>query len=160
MFRMTRVAAALVLFSVAAVSHAADRLKNYPDLYKALTNGREVRVVLNYLKMDLIIDGKKEPKSVDAVGGMQIGSWERFAKGVVRNDQEYIATSATNLIAHPRYGHVYNYVRLRIYLDGTVEVTARYLTPTDYKVVMDETFKGSISNGKDENAVSFFATSK
>jgi hypothetical protein len=87
---------------------------------------------------------------------MAIGAWEQFAKGVVRNDKAYIAFSHTNLIAHPRYGHVHNYVRFRVYEDNSIEITARYLDAVTYKVVMDETFKGNVSKGKDTEGVSFY----
>ena len=136
---------------------AQQRLKNYDELIRALTSGKAVRALAHYRKMTLIVDGKEEKESVDAIGGVNIDAWEQFAKGVVRNDKAYVAFSHTNLIAHPRYGHVHNYVRFRVYEDGAVEITARYLDATSYKVVMDETFRGKISDGKDKEGVSFFA---
>lgn len=143
---------------VALASFAAagtTRLSSYSSLITNLDRGETVKVVLRYKDMTLLVDGKEEA-APDAVGGMTIHNWERFAKGVVRNEKEYIAISETQLIAHPRYGHVWNYVRLRIYEDGNVEITARYLTPTDFKVVMDETFKSKISDGKDKFGVHLF----
>jgi hypothetical protein len=77
---------------------------------------------------------------------------------VIRNPKAYVAFSETVLIAHPRHGHVYNYVRFRVYEDSVVEITARYLLPTDFKIVMDETFTGRISNGRDKEGVSFFVS--
>ncbi len=147
-----------MLFVVlSAASVAQQRLKNYDELIRALTSGKAVRAVAHYKKMTLIGDGKEEKESVDAIGGVSIDAWEQFAKGVVRNDKAYVAFSHTNLIAHPRYGHVYNYVRFRVYEDGVVEITARYLDATSYKVVMDETFRGKISDSKDKEGVNFFA---
>jgi hypothetical protein len=45
---------------------------------------------------------------------------------------------------------------MRIYEDDNVEITARYLNPTTYLILMDETFYGKISAGDDGNAVCFF----
>ncbi len=154
----TRVPVGIALFALTSLACAAtSRVNSYARLIENLDRGETVKVVLKYKDMTLLVDGKEEP-APDAVGGMTIHNWERFAKGVVRNEKEYIAISETQLIAHPRYGHVWNYVRLRVYGDGSVEITARYLTPTDFKVVMDETFKSKISDGKDKFGVHLFAT--
>jgi len=150
---------ALLVVSLLAgpvVADAAQRLRDYPSFERALRQGRSVRAVIEYKKAELTIDGKVET-APDATGGMTFHSWEHFAKGVVRNEKAYVAASETHLIAHPRHGHVYNYVRLRIYEDGQVEITARYLKPTTFEVVMDETFRARISNGRDKHAVSLFA---
>lgn len=146
----------VTLLVAASVARAQQRITNYADLFKSLKVGKSVRVVAEYKKMKLFSDGKEE-ESVDATGGVSIDAWEQFAKGVVRNEKAYIAFSHTNLIAHPRYGHVHNYVRFRVFEDNSVEITARYLDVTTYKIVMDETFKGKISGGKDVEGVSFFA---
>ena len=53
-----------------------------------------------------------------------------------------------------------NYVRVRVYEDGEVEVTARYLKGAGHEIVMDETFKGRFSDGDDENGASFFSGGK
>jgi hypothetical protein len=87
---------------------------------------------------------------------MSIGTYEYFGRGVVRNPKAYIATSETHLIGHPRYGYVLNYVRMRIYEDNAVEIVARYLDPTSYRVVMDETFTGAISSGTDGHGIHLF----
>lgn len=121
----------------------------------ALKSGRQVRTVVEYAKTKLVIEGKEEP-APNAIGGSKIEHWEWFDRGVIRNPKAYVAFSETVLIAHPRHGHVYNYVRFRVYEDSVVEITARYLLPTDFKIVMDETFTGRISNGRDKEGVSFF----
>ena len=132
------------------------RLTTFDQMMTALKSGREVRVVVEYAKTTLLIDGKEE-RAPEAIGGMKLDAWEYFAKGVIRNDKAYVACSHTVLIAHPRYGHVYNYVRFRIYEDNSVEITARYLTTDKYEVVMDEIFRGKITNGKDKEGVALFA---
>lgn len=144
------------LLAMAPGASAASRpLESYASLVRALDEGASVRAVLHYAQMTLTVDGKEVP-APDAVGGMPLTEWERFAAGVVRNPKAYVAASETVLIAHPRYGHVLNYVRLRIYEDGAVEVTARYLMPTTYEVVMDETFRGRIAGRDKKGGVRLF----
>ncbi len=46
-------------------------------------------------------DGK-ERKSSDAIGGFEIRQRERLGRAVVRNPKEYLVTSETVLIGHPR----------------------------------------------------------
>jgi hypothetical protein len=145
-------AAALGSFAMAAPK----RLTSFTALMSALNSGHEVAVVVDYAKTVMVIDGKEEP-APKAIGGMTFSPWEFFEKGVVRNDKAYVVSSETHMIAHPRYGYVNNYVRMRIYDDNSVEIVARYLTLEKQEVVMDETFKGKISSGKDKEGVALFA---
>lgn len=130
----------LAVLLLTACAHTPRPLPRHADLLTALEQGRAVRAVVHYARCQLFVDGKEEP-SVDAVGGLQVAAFEHFAKGVVRNDRAYTAISETRTIVHPRYGAVSNYARLRLYEDGEVEVTAKYLKPPALEVVMDETFK-------------------
>lgn len=146
----------LCLIGAAAFAEAApERLADYRALMGALTQGRSVRVVIDYAKTTILVEGKESP-GPDAVGGMKFESWERFARGLLGNDREYVAASHTVLISHPRHGHVFNYVRVRVYEDGKVETLARYLLPTTYEVVMEQVYRGEISRGADGRAVSLF----
>jgi hypothetical protein len=122
------------------------RLTRFSDLMKAATSGSDLRAVLDYARCKLMVDGKEEP-SVKAIGGMTFTAWEFFEKGVVRNPKAYLTSSETILIAHPRYGYVYNYVKVRIYEDDAVEIIARYLKTGTMEVVMDETFLGKLGEG-------------
>lgn len=152
-----RPALCLFLGTVSAAALAAPkRLTDFNALMKALESGHTVKAVIQYKKTEMFIDGKLEP-APDATGGMAFTPWEYFAKGVIRNDLAYVVSSETHMIAHPRYGYVNNYVRMRIYEDQSVEIVARYITLNDQKTVMDETFKGRISNGKDKNGIHLFA---
>ncbi len=154
---MLRKCLVLILLAIAALASAdAKRVTSYADLVKALDSGRSVKAIYRYGKMKLVADGKEEA-GPDAVGGTEIKTWERFAKGAVRNDREFLSTSETVLISSPRGSYLYNYVRVRFYADNTVEITARYLKPGTYEVVMDELFKGKISDGKSEGGVELFA---
>lgn len=149
----------VALLLVALPARAAERLSDFPALMRALTSGESIRVVLDYAKMTLVLDGEETP-SPKAIGGMEFKAWEHFAKGVVRNERAYVVSSHTVLIEIPRLGYVQNYVRVRVYEDGEVEVTARYLKGADHEIVMDETFKGRFSDGDDENGASFFSGGK
>lgn len=146
----------MLMFALLPTLSKRVRLENYPKLIEALRTGHAVRAVIQYAKCTLTIDGKAE-KAPDATGGMDFRAWEQFARGVVRNKLEYVAISESVLIAHPSYGYVTNYVKLRIFEDNAVEIIARYLKPATQEVVMDEKFTAKISNGKDEEAVSLFA---
>ena len=140
---------------IMAVNAQQHQLKNFDQLLLALRNGTEVRAVIYYAQCKLIADSV-ETKSPDAIGGLSLSTFEYFATMSVRNPKAFVSSSETVLISHPRYGHVLNYVKLRIYDDNNVEITARYLSPTTYQIVMDETFYGSISSGSDNKAVYLF----
>jgi hypothetical protein len=146
----------VTLFLLPIALHAQQRLLSFDDLLSALANGKNVRVVIHYAKCQLVIDSV-EQKAPDAIGGMDLSTFEYFAPGVVHPTKGYLASSKAVLIHHPRHGYVQNYVRLRAYDDGTVEITARYLVPGTMEVVMDETFHGRLSAGNDDEGVSFFA---
>lgn len=130
-------------------------LKNFDQLMFALRTGSDVRAVIYYSRCKLIVDSV-ETKAPDAIGGMSFSTFEYFAANSVRNPKAFVTTSQTMLISHPRQGHVYNYVKIKIYEDDTVEIIAKYLNPTTYQVVMDETFYGKISSGDDGNPVCLF----
>ncbi|MCU0453343.1 MAG: hypothetical protein MUE68_06765 [Bacteroidetes bacterium] len=147
---------ALLLFGAStSVMAQPARCTSFDELLTSLKEGWTVRTTIEYAKCRLVIDSV-EHQSPEAIGGMSIETYEYFGRGVVRNVKAYLATSETHVISHPRHGYVLNYVRLRIYEDDAVEITARYLNPTTYAVVMDETFFGSISTGTDGNGVHLY----
>ncbi len=114
-----------------------------------------MRVVIYYENCRLMVNGKEE-KSPDAIGGMDFKVFEYFAKGTVRNEKSFVTTSETILISHPGYGYVYNYIKLRIYEDDSIEITARYLDPKTFEIKMDEIFYSSINKGTEDGAVYFY----
>lgn len=125
---------------------------NFNELLEALKEGRQVRVIIHYKNTRLISDNE-EMESPDAIGGMELKTFEYFARMSVHNPKAMIVVSETVLIGHPRYGHVYNYVRIRFYEDNEVQITAKYLTVDDYKTVMDEKFYGVVNDGKNSAGV-------
>jgi hypothetical protein len=105
--------------------------------------------------MKLLLDGK-ESKSPDAVGGMDIKPFEYFAAGVLGKNKGFISTSETILVYLPQGGYVYNYVKIRIYDDNSVEVKASYLSTDKLEVQMDETFTGIINDALGNNGGIYF----
>ena len=154
---MKRVIPLVFIWAVglSATSGQSKQIKNFDQLMFALRTGSEVRAVIYYARCKLIVDSV-ETKAPDAIGGMSFNTFEYFAPNAVRNPKAFVTTSQTMLISHPRQGHVYNYVKLKVYEDDNVEINAKYLNPTTYQVVMDETFYGKISTGDDGNPVCLF----
>ncbi|MFZ4465142.1 MAG: VirK family protein [Bacteroidales bacterium] len=150
----------LILFISATLS-AQKPVNNFDDLMKALKAGNSVNAVIYYEKCILISDGVVQAESPDAIGGMKLETYEYFDASVFKNKlPSFVTSSQTVLINHPYYGYVYNYVKIKIRIDNSVEITARYLKPrkfsSKFKVLMDETFKGKINDGTNDGAVSFF----
>jgi len=139
----------LIPFSIFAQTQ---QLKDFNQLFNSLKSGETVRAIIHYELCRLVIDGKEEV-APNAIGGMDLNTFEYFAKGSVRIDNAFISVSETVLISHPRYGYVLNYVKLRIYEDDNVEIVARYLDPKTYEVKMDETFYTRINNGNNSGAL-------
>ncbi len=127
-------------------------LTTYDDLHASLAAGARVRVVLDYSKCTL--DGGAAP---NALGAMNMDTFEWFGPNVVGNAKPYIAASENHLISFPP-GYVYDYVKVRIFDDGKVTVGVQYLDPTTYAVKVDETIECTISDGTNEGGASFFKT--
>lgn len=151
--------AALVTLAFVAAGRAEAQpkpLRTAAEILAALSSGRQVRAVLHYKDMALV-DEKGEPqKSPDAVGGMDLATFEYFAAGAVGNKEGYFVASHTQLIRHPRYGYVLNYVKLSVYNSGAVKIVAQYLSPTTYEVKMDETFTTTVADGTNKGAAVFY----
>ena len=150
----------LALLSMQAIGQT--RLKNFDELFQAMKQGKDVKVVIYYERCELFSDGVKQEKSPNAVGGMKLETYEYFDGSVFKGKlPSFITSSQTVLINHRKYGYVYNYVKIRMLKDGSVEVIARYLKPrkfsTKFKVVMDETFKTKFGDSVSESGVEFFA---
>ena len=158
---MKKIILSLIILLVTNALFAQTSIQNFEQLMVALKSGKSVKAVIYYGKCKLFSDGKEEPESPNAIGGMKLDTYEYFDSTVFKGKvPSFITTSQTLLINHPKYGYVYNYVKIKIKIDNNVEITARYLKPrkfsSKFKIVMDETFKGKIFDGKNEGAVSFF----
>jgi len=144
----------LILYLTASNSAKCQptQITNFDQLLTALKTGEDVCTVIDYSKCKLLVDGKEE-KAPEAIGGMGINPFEYFAKGAVKNSKAFITASENKLISHPKYGYVYNYVKIRIYEDNTVELIARYLEPKTFEVLLDEKFYSTIAADKDAAVV-------
>lgn len=141
--------ATLALAVIAAAATAATepaQLVDYADLMDALRDGAPVRVVADYGRCRLVMDGE-ETTPPAAEGGMVIDAWEHFARGAIGNDRAYVVFSHASLIVHPRRGPVLNHVKFKVDEDGAVVIAARYLDPRTYEETMFEEFFTTIARG-------------
>ena len=155
-----RVLAAVVALGFLAAGRAEAQpkpLKSAAEIMGALSAGRQVRAVLHYRDMALVDEKGAPQKSPDAVGGMDLATFEHFAAGAVGNKEGYFVASHTQLIRHPRYGYVLNYVKVSVYDSGMVKIVAQYLSPMTYEVRMDETFTTTVADGTTKGAANFSA---
>ncbi|MGC8864877.1 MAG: VirK family protein [Bacteroidales bacterium] len=145
-------------FLVLTISVSAQTpLKGFDELMQALRSGKHVKMVVDYKKCQLISDNEISEKSPDATGGMNLDTWEFFARGSVRNDKAFVVFSASHLIQYPKGdGYVYNYVKVRVSEDNKVKITARYVDPKSFENLMDENFFGEINDGKNGGGVAFY----
>jgi hypothetical protein len=147
----------LILVLTCALGAETTALKSARDLLDALQKGETVRMVTHYARCQLIADNEVAETVPDAIGGMTIAAFEYFAPGAVKNKKGFIAFSTSTLIEHRTHGHVLNYIKVRVYDDGAVQITAQYLKPTTYEIVMNEAFYATLGDGRTEKAgVSFF----
>jgi len=147
----------IVFFAVSSIFYGETvQLKSFNEVLDALQKGEHVTAVIHYGKCKLISDGQ-EAEAPNAVGGMDLLPFEYFTAGLFGNNKGFISVSETILISMPRYGgYVYNYAKLKIIDDNTVEITARYLSVDKLEVKMDETFYGEINDSSNDKAVYFY----
>ena len=151
---MRKIILLVILFASFSLAQT-EQLKNFDELFHTLMKGEDANLVIKYGMTKLIVDGQEE-EAPNAIGGMVLETYEYFAEGVVRNEKAYISCSETVFIHHGYYGYVYNYVKLRIYEDNSVEIIAQYLDPKSYEVKMDEKFVTEINTGSNEGGVFFY----
>jgi len=146
--------AIVLLATTCPPADAATRpLRSYERLRAALLRGEPVRLVIDYGRCALTVDGESAP-APSAIGVLAIEACELFAAGSIGNAQEYLAFSHTTLIH--RRDFVYNYVKFRVYADGAVSARAMDVTPGDFQVTMDEEFTTHIDDGKGGGAAAFY----
>jgi len=152
----------IVLFLVAILFistsiFAQKQLKNFEELMTSLKSGKQVRMVVYYNKCKLISDNEEKEKVPDAIGGMNLGVYEYFAKEAVKNKLAFVVASESKLIENPKGdGFVYNYVKIKVYEDNKVKITAQYLDVKSFEQKMDENFFGEINDEKNDKAVYFY----
>ncbi len=137
---------------VTCLAPAPTQILTYADLLAVLKGGGRVRAVFDYPKCDLA--GKPGP---NALGAMNLDTFEWFGAKVIGNPKAYIGASENHLIGL-QSGFVYDYVRTRIFEDGKVTIDVQYLDPLTFAISVDETFTCKISDGTTEGGATFFKT--
>jgi hypothetical protein len=147
----------LMLLMTAHLS-AQKQLNNFDELMESLKSGKEVKAVFHYGQCQLISDNEISKDSIDAIGGMPISTWEYFAPMAVYNKQAFLVASESKLIRNPLAdeGFVYNYVKVKIYADNSVKITAKYVDAQTMEEVMTENFFGTINDGDNEQGIYFY----
>lgn len=130
-------------------------LRSFDELMRTLNEGGEVRLVIDYGDCEMIVAGKPE-KAPRATGGMLVDVFEYFDKNAVNNPKAFVVFSKTAIINHPRRGVVYNYAKIKIFGDNSVEINVQYLKPVTYKVIMDELFRTTIFDGTNTGAIRLY----
>jgi hypothetical protein len=147
-----------VLISASLFSNA-QQVNSFDDLMTQLRNGKKVNAVFQYAKFKLICDNEEQEKVPDAIGGMDLSTWEYFAPNAVKNKDAFVVFSENKLIKNPKgEGFVYNYVKVKITSDNKVKVTAQYVEAPSMEVKMDENFFGVINDGKNEGGLLLFVS--
>ena len=117
-----------ILLAAAGANSQPKQLTNFVQILEALKSGYRVNAVIHYKDCMLVSEGDTL-KAPDAIGGMDVMPYEYFAAGVIGKNIAFISSSETVMIYLKGFGgYLYNYVKLRIYEDNKVEITARYLT--------------------------------
>ncbi len=150
----------LTIIAFVYVSAETIQLKSVAEVMDALKKGEKVRMVVYYAKCQLISGNEIEDSSPDAIGGMDVGTFEYFAPNSVRNPKGFLAFSENSLIEHRSYGYVINYVKVRVYDDNKVQITAQYLKTDTHEAVMDESFYSMVNDGKNDKAAVYFYKTK
>jgi hypothetical protein len=138
---------------------SAQQVNSFDELMTSLKSGKKVHAVFTYSKFKLISDNEEQEKVPDAIGGMDLSTWEYFAPNAVKNKDAFIVFSESKLIKNPKGdGFVYNYVKVKISSDNKVKVTAQYVDASTLAVKMDENFFGTINDGKNDGGLSLFVS--
>jgi hypothetical protein len=133
------------------------RIINFEDLMIVLNSGELVRVIIHYGLCKWTGEKTDSSKVPDAVTGMYIDTYEYFAPGAAGNKTAFVVFSTSKLIQNPRgKGFVFNYGKVRVNSDNSVVVTAKYIHPKSYKVLMNESFSGMLNDGINNEGISLF----
>jgi len=135
----------------------SSQLKNFRELMDALKTGESVRVVIHYGKCELVSNNQRQDRSPDAIGGMNLDTFEWFAEKLYGNETAFVVASESKLIENPKgEGYVYNYAKIRVYADNRVRIIARYIDPLTMEELMDESFYSKINDEQNDGAVFFY----
>lgn len=144
----------LILVLLAGMVIYAGQVKSFEDLMSALQKGKDIKVVVEYGKCQLI-SGNEEKTAPNAIGGMPVDVWEYFAPMSIGNPEAFVVFSQAKLINYG--GFIYNYAKIKIYEDGRAKITAQYTTAEEFELEMDENFFTTINDGKNEGALYIYS---
>lgn len=134
-----------------------NRISSFDTLMQCLNAGQQVRVITYYALCKWAPENKSDTPVPDAISGMNIDTYEYFAPGTVHNKLAFVVFSNSKLIQNPKgKGYVYNYGKFRINADNTVQITAEYINPKNFKVQMNEVFAGKLNDGQNGEGVNLF----
>ena len=149
---------ALIFILVAAaigLSATTMQLTNFVELLNALQRGEDVQMVA-HLGRSAYADEQDVP-TPDMTFGINIDNWEYYAPMAMGFEKGFIVFGETRLIASPLgEGYVHSYTQAIVMDDGSVELTYGYLDAATMEAVMDETFTGDISRGRNESSPFLF----
>ena len=147
----------LLLFAFCFGRGQTVRISNFDELMKSLNNGEPVRVIIHYAQCKFATEKETPIAPPNAITGLNIDTYEFFASGAAHNKLAFVVFSDSKLIKNPLgKGFVYNYGKVRISADNSAQVTAQYIHPKNYKILMNETFLGMVNDGKNGGAIDLF----
>ncbi len=145
------------LFLIITGIHSEPKqLNNFIQILDALNAGYNVNAVIHFKDCKVIVDSV-ESKSQDKIKGIELTPYDYYAPGLI-GKRAFISVSQNVMVfLGGGGGYFYNYMKIRIYEDNTVEITNRYLTTDKLEVQMNEMSYGEINNGSNDKAIYFFA---
>jgi len=144
----------IMLLALVTLFGGTVQLNNFEEIMEALEQGEQVRVVAHYGECELISNNEVQDSAPNAIGGMNVDTFEYFAPMSIGNKNGFVVFSHTALINYG--GYIYNYAKFKVSDDNKVKITAQYANPTNFEIEMDENFFSEINDGKNEGAVYFY----
>jgi hypothetical protein len=134
------------------------QIKTFNDLMTSLNQGENVRTIIHYAKCTLIRNNELQEKSPDAISGLNIDTYEYFARMAVRgNEKAFVVFSANHFIQNPiGSGYAFNYGKVKVEEDSKITITVTYVNPITLEETMNQKFYTQINDGKNDGGVLFF----
>lgn len=141
----------ILAFSQIANANSSRLITSYSDLVNSVSQGDTVRAIMHVDKCSF---GKG---SSDAIAGINFTNFNKYPILAGNELKNVVATSIMQVVEHPKYGPVYDYVRLRVFENNTAELLSEFIDPVTYKV-LDTPKVGTctISNGHDQNGLMLY----
>lgn len=119
-------------------------IKSYERVKSSLMNGNKLRMVINFAKMNLYLNGAKE-SSPDVITSIEINEFEHI------NEMSSIASSRTKL-DNSNGQIVYNTVKVRISKNENVEIEISDIDVSNLKLISKQFYNSTLTSG----AIDFF----